>query len=70
VLKASRSNVAIQCAQATRQVCWLATLLRLVFDTAAPRQIGQPIKALDNTEEFCLPSSPEERHFKAMPRFW
>ena len=26
--------------QVTRQVCWLATSLRLVFDTAAPRQRG------------------------------
>jgi hypothetical protein len=26
---------AIQCAQAARQIFWLATLLRLVFDTAA-----------------------------------
>jgi hypothetical protein len=28
---------AIQCAQAARQIFWLATLLRLVFDTAALR---------------------------------
>jgi hypothetical protein len=34
--KPAAAMFAIQCAQAAREIFWLATLLRLVFDTAAP----------------------------------
>jgi len=39
--------------QVTRQVCWLATSLRLVFDTAALRRDAS-IQVWYEAEEFCL----------------
>jgi len=63
VLNASRSNLRkAMRPQVTRQGCWLATSLRLVFDTAALRRYAL-IQAWYEAEEFCLTLVPAHAIF-------